>query len=77
MKNESESNGDKENKSIELFEKYNALKSKLIKDDYVTLWRAEFYYLKALTSYLDYFKEAKETSSDIYFEIDRLDLDKI
>lgn len=41
------------------------------------LWWAEYYYLSALALYLEANRPSKQSSFDIYFEMDRLELEKI
>jgi len=53
LKSEKESNGDQEDIRIGIFTEYFSLLENLNKDNYSCLWRAEFYYLKALSTYLE------------------------
>ena len=41
------------------------------------LWRAEFYYLKSITTYLDRCLPVKDNSTDAFYENERLDFESI
>lgn len=77
MESESESNFQQENTAIDYFKKYLTLEDNLKLSQYEALWRAEYYYLSALALYLEKKRPPRDNSSEIYFEMDRLDLEKI